>query len=259
MKEIMFVLMVFGAMGSVYAHAEKSLILLDTITVTNHTLKYLVTDTKANIILDISTQDPRTIMFILHHGLTVYFDVKGKEKKKVWITYPKEPLPMSSFPQEEASEDFQTDAEVMQKRQAIYRLVSENFPEDAVFIHNEKTDFFNVLLNSLDVTAAYTYNTGTGILNYHLTVPKHKIIEKANQDLSKLKIGVVTTNKEKPSKIASSGFDEFDTDERESGSRRGGPPGGGRGPSGQSQGGGHPDESESSAPIELDFWFDAHL
>ncbi|WP_299780910.1 hypothetical protein [uncultured Formosa sp.] len=256
MKEIMIVLMAFGAMGSVYACTEKSLMLLDTISISNSNIEYLVTDNQTNITLNISTQDPKTIMSILHHGLTVYFDLKGKENKKVSITYPKEPLKISKKPVEERTNNFQTDAEVMQMRQTIKALVTVDFSEEAVFVLYNDTDIFNVLLNSLGITAVYTYNEADGVLNYQLTLPKHKIKEKSKQDFSKLKIGVVTTKKDKSNRENRS--EDFGNEQRELGGSGGRPPGGG-GRGGQSKNQQLPEDGKRNEPIEIDFWFDAHL
>ncbi|WP_146035197.1 hypothetical protein [Formosa algae] len=263
MKAIIFVLMVFGAMGSVYAHAEKSLILLDTISVFNDNIEYQVTDSQTNITLNISTEDPRTIQSILHHGLTVYFDLKGKEKKKVAITYPKEPLKMAKKPEAAPENDFQTEAEVMQMRQDIKTLVDDYFSEDAVFLCYDNTDYFNVLLNRLGIIATYSYNVEDGVLNYQLTLPKEKIKEKSKQDFSKLKIGVVTAQQEKSS--TEDRTEDFGSEQRGPGGSGGGPPGGrggsggGGGRGGQSQDQQPPMDGDENGPVVIDFWFDAHM
>ncbi|MDW5288522.1 hypothetical protein [Formosa sp. PL04] len=254
MKSQLFGLILCCITLSSYAHPENGYLVADTISIANENVNYKVTDNERYIMVDISTQDTKTIMTMLHHGVTVFFDLKGKDKEDVAVKYPLEPINMQMKPKGSRTDDFQTEAEVNQIKKNIKKAVSTDFPEEAEYIFFDKTNNFNVLLNSLDIKAVYGYNEKTGILTYQLTIPKSKLKEKSKSDFSKLKIGVKT---EMPEKGKKSGPTE--SLEGGGGGRggSGGRGGGGGGRSSQSQQGS--DDGDSKGPTGIDFWFEAPM
>ncbi|WP_159023289.1 hypothetical protein [Formosa sp. L2A11] len=260
MKSVLLILVLFGASGSIYAHTETSLVLLDTINTSNNYVNYQVYDNQESITFNMRTSEPRAIMSILHHGVTIFFDIKGTEKKKVYVTYPEEPLKITETPEFEVSNNFQSEADIKKIRHTIKERISQDFPEDALFVSNHDKESFNVFLNSIDIKAIYSYNENNGELNYRLTIPKDKINNKNN--FSKLKIGVYTIKKERSNideQAANFGSGMSGPDSNQAGlSDTRNDRGGSR--NGQSQNNPRPDELDSNeGPIEISFWFKAHM
>lgn len=195
---------------------------------------------------------------MLRHGVTVFFDLKGKEKEDVALIYP---INANKMPQERPTEprstEFQSEADVAKQREAIYTMVTVDFPEEAQFKKDDTSQNFNVLLNSLDIQIGYTYDKTLGVLTYNLNMPKAKLKQKSKDDFSKLKIGVKTNAPEREKTT-----ERLDTS-MQSGRGQGGRSGGGRGGrgGGRSQGGGQQSRGESRAegPQGIDFWFEAQM
>ncbi|WP_066218247.1 hypothetical protein [Formosa haliotis] len=249
---------------SVAAHTENGLTKTDTISGSHELVDYKVTQNNANIIIQLSSKDTKTIMSMLRRGVTIWFDLKGKEKEDVAIIYPIAPIrmPMRMEGERGASREdqFQSEAEMNQVKSDINTLVTQDFPEEALFQFHDSKQQFNVLLNSIGVSAQYAYNENDNLLTYKLTIPKEKIKAKAKNDLSKLLIGVQTA---KPDKSAKEDRPEgMESDMRPGGGNRpqgGGPGGRGGGREGSRGGGQRPGGDSEKAPQGIDFWFEAHM
>ena len=230
----------------------------DTTIVSNKGVDYMVTKDKNNLYLNISTSDHRKIMSILHSGITVYFDIKGKKKKNVFVKYPIAPLK----PKRKREGNFRAESnpfeDVNKQDERIVKFIQDNLPQEAEYEYFDSNLKFNILFNRLDITALLNYNIERKVFNYELKIPKYKINSDPKKDLSKLTIGV-KTNSMKPKE---DGVEKPSVNVGGRGSgRQGGPPGGGQGGSqGRGQGGerkGPPnsDKNSNSTKNALNFWF----
>ena len=68
----------------------------DTTQVSNENILYKVSQDDNYVYLNISTTDTKTSMSIIRTGLTVYYDIKGKKKKNVYVKYPYSTEPRQS-------------------------------------------------------------------------------------------------------------------------------------------------------------------
>jgi len=194
---------------------------------------------------------------MLQRGLYVYFDVRGKKKKKVAIQYPINISP----PQRPNRNDRDTGgnrAEVVEEKEQgpdIAVLVAE-MPKMALYTNLDSEVEFHLDLNKLGVSIKYDYDTEGKILRYELTIPKHRIAD-GESNFSKLSIGIISPKieeeiKEKSSNVSFGGGGQ--------GGGRGGQ--GGRPGGGQGSGGSQTDRSQQGERPEettIDFWFKANF
>lgn len=260
MKQIIVSLTLLCALCTISAQT------INTTLVSNENVDYKVTQDQDNLYVSISTSDNKTIMSILHLGVTVYFDIKGKKKKNVYVKYPIVPIRPKRKREQEVANDIQLFEEDNLAKNRILDIIESDLPKEAEYRYFDNKESFHILLNNLNVTITYDYNVTNGLLEYHLKVPKNKINSNPKKDLSNLLIGVKTNeiyqknrNNERPN--ASMGG-------RGSGGQSG-PPGGGQGggqggsPSGE-QGGQSgksqmSDKNQDKSGVALDFWFKASL
>ncbi|GHC50756.1 hypothetical protein [Ulvibacter litoralis] len=208
-----------------------------------------------NLYVQLSTHDKPTMLSMLLRGFYVYFDVKGKKKKKVSVLYPSEvtAVPKKSGTRNGIDERLQ---EEDHKGPDILTLVAE-MPKKANYTNLDFEEEFHLDLNSLGISIHYTLENDQ--LHYKLKMPKQLISNKAI-DFSKFSIGVVTPKMEskerenKPSMTAGGG---------QRGSSGGGQRGGGRGSGGKGGQGSRPDTSsqqdERPKEIMLDIWFEPNV
>ncbi|WP_067149266.1 hypothetical protein [Pseudotamlana agarivorans] len=247
---------------TVTAYSKDIGITSDSIVGSHEAVRYKVSQNQGNIMVQISTQDNKTMMTMLRHGVTVFFDLKGKEKENVAVTYPVAPVRMPMKPEGDRQDEPQSEAEISKVKAELHSIVTEDFPEEAEFQFYDSKQPFNVLINSMGISATYTYNEKENLLIYNLTIPKDKIKEKAKNDLSKLLIGVQTVKPDRSKKAE--GSTNIDGSMGPRGGGRGNRPEGGSG--GRRGGGGRPQgdqqdrgENRSKAPAGIDFWFEAHM
>lgn len=248
MKKIVSLLIIVCSIYSVNARNPKTTVVTDTTVVFNENVTYKVAQDKQNLHLSISTTDNEIIMAMLRLGVTVYFDVKGKDNEDVYIKYPLEPA-KPKFNKEEASIDgFQTLEEEKKRKQHIASLIENDLPKEAEYSYFDSQQQFHILLNSLDASIAYTYNEEKGLLEYRIKIPKNRVSANPKEDFSKLAIGVKTGKLKgvKPKR---------DDLSRGSGSnmRGGGSSSGGRG--GQNNGEMPEGQNKQQAMAGIDFWF----
>jgi hypothetical protein len=238
-------------------HTQKK----DTIEVSNNNVNYRVTHDKNNLYLHISTLDHKVIQSMLRSGITVFFDIKGKKKKNVFIKYPSNPNNSSkgSRPkgkrEENSRTEFNSFEDINKQDERIVKLIEDDFPQEAEYKYFDSKIKFNILLNRLDISALLNYNRESKVFNYKLKVPKDKINADPKKNLSKLMIGI-KTNSMKQGEY-SKGKPSLNVGGRGSGGQEGGQRGGGQGgeQGGQRNGPPSSDERSNSKENKLNFWF----
>ena len=241
MKHLLIVLLTLSSLSSFASN--KSSIPADTTQRSNKNVLYKVSQGDNYVYLNISTTDKKTAMSIIVNGLTIYYDIKGKEKKDVYVKYP---YSNESRPSQQGSLG-NIDVKAIDLNSMIKKL-----PAEAEYGSFEEKQAFNKDLNNLDIAIANHYTASSQLFEFSIKIPKDRIDSKKNTDFSKLSIGVVgnkmegTANKER-GQGQSQGM-------RSGGGRTGNGSGGGRG------GARGQNEQQSSPTTEratIDFWFDA--
>ncbi|MRI00191.1 hypothetical protein GH721_06530 [Kriegella sp. EG-1] len=239
----------------------------DTTSIVDDKVNYKFSHDQNSVFINISTTDMNTMQSMLHMGVSVFFDIKGKKKQNVFVKYPLEPIrPDKQRGIEETLEEIETVEEIANKRNLRIKSIIENeLPQKAEFSYFDDSEEFHILLNSIGISLAYTFDEEKGLLEYSLTIPKGKISDNPNADFKKLTIGIKSNLREEKS---DTNRPTVSMGGRGSGGRPGGGIGGGQrgngrqGGAGQRGGqGGSSDDSEHNKPkIEiLDFWFDAAM
>ncbi|MEN8187991.1 MAG: hypothetical protein ABFR05_12755 [Bacteroidota bacterium] len=248
MKQILVLLLI--AFSSVI-NAKEISIVADTTEVVNENLIYKVTNDHSSVFVNISTSDRRTMMSMLRKGVTVYFDVKGKKKKDVYIKYPIQGA-KPNYNRSQNQTEFQPD---------IKRVI-KNLPQEAEYKSFDNTQQFHIGLNNLDIAISFNYNDEKGVLEYNIRIPRYRIDSGSKTDLSKLTIGVENgktgnVGQKRAGQSGSSG-----TGMRGSGSRQGGRKGGsGMRGSGRKNSGSRnsSQQNRQTTMPSKDFWFKAAL
>jgi len=225
-------------------------------------VSYKYTNNPNNIHLNISTSDEKTILSILHLGISVYFDIKGKKKQNVFVKYPSEPLkPQRKRGEKQQQEPQSFEEEAKNKIQRIKEIIENNYSQKALYVYFDDSEEFNILLNTLEINISLKFDETNGILAYDLHIPKSLINTDSKKSLEKLTVGIKTV-KEKVKQHSENNLSGLSMGNQRGGGRQGGgqggPPGGGRQ---GSQRGGSPNEKATNSPTEvmLDFWFEANL
>ena len=217
-----------------------------------------------NIYLELSTTNQPTMLSMLYRGFYVYFDIKGKKKKKVSVQYPLEIEPIQR-------------AQGRNDRDGVSSRVKENgdqkgpdilvmldaMPKQANYINNDYEEEFHLDLNKLGISISYNYDEENNLLRYDLKMPKQKIAD-SDIDFSKLSIGVLTTKVEGDTADngSSVSFGGGGQGGRQGGRRGGGTRVGGRGGGGArggGQGGARPQQGQRPEAVSIDFWFKPNL
>ncbi|SEA68372.1 hypothetical protein SAMN05443667_10782 [Flavobacterium gillisiae] len=241
MKHLLIVLLTLSSLSSFASN--KSSFPADTTQISNKNVLYKVSQDDNYVYLNISTTDRKTAMSIIRNGLTIYYDIKGKEKKNVYVKYP---YSNESRPFQQGSLG-NIDVNAIDLNSMIKKL-----PAEAEYGSFEEKQAFNKDLNTLDIAIANHYTASSQLFEFSIKTPKAKIASQESSDFSKLSIGVVankmegTVNKER-GQGQNQGM-------RSGGGRRGNGSGGGRG------GARGQNEQQSSPTTErgtVDFWFDA--
>ncbi|MDJ0646332.1 MAG: hypothetical protein QNJ57_10160 [Flavobacteriaceae bacterium] len=213
---------------------------------------YKTSQDQNNVHIIISTSDKGKAMIILRLGLTVYFDVTGKSKRRVFVKYP-DKLPPPSFDLDQKERSLDPD----------FNILIEQLPLEAIYGYFGDQQPFNIQLNDHNISLRYSYSTDE-VFSYELHIPKSKLTDKTNEDFSKLTIGVVSgafKSKMKTAGISMSPGARTMRSRSGSGMSPGGitsggmAPGGTRGMAGNR--GNRPRGGQSMPSI--DFWFDANL
>lgn len=236
---------------------------LDTTEINIGKMFYSVSEDSTYVYINVRTSEEKTIKSIIRTGLTVYFDLKGKKKKDVFIRYPYVDRSGGSKNKQKSGSGRGNDDSV-----DLYSLI-EKMPSNAQYGFYGEATVFNKDLNAQDIHLGY--QTDGERLEFNLQIPKSKIIRKNRNDFTKLSIGVESNQPDKrqsqdrkPETRQGSGI-------RPEGGRGGGMSGGGRegGMSGVGRGGGNDrpqrggeDQGEKPKRPELvivNDWFDGDL
>ena len=243
----------------------RGLILLISVTISAQTpsenrednIEYHSTIDDEYIYVRLSTTDKPTMMAMLSRGFSVYFDVKGRKKRKVSVQYPAEvQLP----PRIQGR-----NKETMPEEGPDIITVVEAMPKEARYTNPDYTEEFHLDINSLGISISYSYQEEGEKLFYELKMPKNKIAD-LPVDFSKLSIGVISTELDKVNERPQMSLGNGTRGGR--GQSMGGGPGGmggnqgSRGQRGMGNGpgnGGGPPQSERPEQVTIDFWFKANL
>ena len=216
----------------------------DSTQVSNENILYKVSQDDSYVFLNISTTDKKTAMSIIRNGLTIYYDIKGKKKKDVYVKYPYSNEPRQS---RQGSQE-NNDANPIDLNSMIEKL-----PAEAEYGSFEEKQAFNKDLNTLDIAIATHYTASSQLFEFSIKIPKAKIASQVNSDFSKLSIGVVANKME--GAVKKERGQGQNQGMRSGGGRRGNGSGGGRG------GARGQNEQQSSPTTEratIDFWFGAN-
>ena len=240
MKHLIIVLLTLSSLSSFASN--KNSFPSDTTQVSNENVLYKVSQDGSYVFLNISSTDKETAMSIIRNGLTIYYDIKGKKKKDVYVKYPYSNEPRQS---RQGSQE-NNDANPIDLNSMIEKL-----PAEAEYGSFEEKQAFNKDLNTLDIAIANHYTASSQLFEFSIKIPKAKIASQVNSDFSKLSIGVVANKMEGAVKK-----------ERGQGQNQGMRSGGGRGGngSGGGRGGARGQNEQQSSPTTeratIDFWFD---
>lgn len=267
MKKIPTTLVLFFLIQSSIAKPSVNLVAIDTV-ISDEKVTYKYTEDENNLFLNISTSDEKTIMSMLHLGVSVFFDIKGKKKENVYVKYPSEPVRPAAIKgnsDRSEPENFTKDEE--DKGQLIKEILENDYPQKAEYGYFDDEEEFHILLNNLGVTISFTYDENDGLLEYVLKIPKNKINLNQTKSTSKFMVGVKTNTIERKNRdgggglsgnVGGIGLGGGQNGQSRSGGRQGGgAPSGGRG----QRGGPPPSSGENGKPAEvvLNFWFKPKL
>ncbi|WP_405368188.1 hypothetical protein [Nonlabens sp. Asnod2-A12] len=232
--------------------SDKTPLVTDPVVVTNDRVVYKVHDDADYVYVNISTEDKKTSMSILRHGLSIYFDVKGNEDKGVYVKYPYDSKPVRM--PKPSKEDSDSD----EKPSIDLNTIIADLPGEAEYVYFQERQQFHKDLNAYDIALGYKV-TGE-LFEYDLKIPKTRIDANGTADFSQLLIGVMTNKLERKSE----GQNKEGASQGKRGGKGGGgrgQGGGGRGQGGRGQGGGsRGDRAQSQGePVSIEFWFKAPL
>ena len=248
-------LFLFTQFCTTYAKTVNIIIADTTNVVNNKNITYVVTQDSKNVFISVETDDKKASQALLKEGVTVYFDVKGKKKKNVFVRYPNK-LPKPNRQKQQQPQP-NTEENLPNREELI-----EGLPQEAIYSHFNSKREFHILLNDLDTDISLDILKHNRI-KYNLRIPKHRINKDPKKSLEKLSIGVL---------IGRDQTDRPGNDERPGGqsggrggnSQGGGPPGGGGsgggppgGGNGGGNGGGQRPTQENRPQISI-FWFKAN-
>lgn len=240
MKNLIIVLLTLSSLSSFASN--KNSFPSDTTQVSNENVLYKVSQDGSYVFLNISTTDKKTAMSIIRNGLTIYYDIKGKKKKDVYVKYPYS---------NEQSQSRQGSQENNDANPIDLNSMIEKLPAEAEYGSFEEKQAFNKDLNTLDIAIANHYTASSQLFEFSIKIPKTKILSKENSDFSKLSIGVVSNKME--GNINS---------ERGQGQNQGMRSGGGGRGNGSGRGGmggqNRQEPSSTAEKITIDYWFDAN-
>jgi len=229
----------------------------DTTVIQDEQMQYEVTEDATHLFVNVSTTDQNKMRTMMHFGLTIYFDVKGKKKKDVFIKYPFE-TPEPRLPQAGPPPSEEERQEKKQKQPDMQRII-EQLPAEAIYSYFDNVQQFHKDLNSLDINYSWHYHNEEKRLEFLLQIPKHRVTTSKISEVTNLSIGVATSKVERSLQKngkrpkSSSGMQQG-RGQRGTGGQRGGM---------KSRGGQQPNNTQDlpqkpNVVTQL-FWFDANL
>ena len=223
---------------------------------TESKVRYYVTNDTEFLKVKFNTAESPSIAKILRTGLTIYFDVKGKKKKDVFVQYPLEQkvkLTQADMPKMSSSK---SPTPMIDSGKLLSELTGL-----ALFESYKEEKNFSVLDSKSDIKIAITANSNSEI-TYELIIPISRITNGGLNSLSNLSIGIVSGSFEAPAMGSGggqgmSGGSGSMSDGGMRGSGGGGGQGGGQG-RGRSTGGSQSGNSSiMTKPINI--WFKVDL
>jgi uncharacterized membrane protein YgcG len=261
MKNSPIIIALLFTLYTAQAHTTFRTILGDTTQVSNKSELYEVHQDADYIYFTVNTGDPKIMMSMLRQGVTVYYDIKGKKKRKVSVTYPvRGDAPKRQRQERSLGQQNEERSEPTADRlyEMVRNHVKRGLPQQATYAYYGDDTTFNVQLNSQDIAVQFIYDSENQLLNYQIKMPKTKISNDPEVDFSKLTIGVVTPERTTENREGGSGQNA-----RAGGgnNQRGGSPGGGGGGGrgGQRGGGQKKPSRQGTSGVTLNFWFKAGL
>ena len=215
---------------------------------TDSNLLYYVSNDAENLYIRLNTSETTSIAKILRTGLTIYFDVKGKKRKDIFVHYPlaqNQQLSDNEIPRPGNNNIHTPQIE-------LTKLISQ-ISDIASYSNHKITEDFSVVMADSDIKINIQAKTNTEI-TYSLSIPFTKIAKNGLADLSNLSVGIVSGRFDSPASGGSGksggGQGQSGAGMGSSGMHSGGGQGRGRGMgSGQAQG----NMSAMTTPIK--FWF----
>ena len=238
-----YILLSVFTLISMSVQAASSFYSIDTTEVENKNISYRLTSDHNYVYINLRTKDRSTMMAMVRAGVSVYFDIKGKKKKNVYVKYP------INSRKGERKDRGQSD----QKRPEFSEIIND-LPKKAEYSYFKNTQQFHSELNTQDIRLGFEFNQKERLLVYNLKIPKEEITDNKKLDMSKLSIGVVIGGEK-------SQRGNFQAQGGPSGGSQRGSRGGGRGGGsgvGRGQGGGNNSQQrERPSETTINFWFDA--
>jgi len=234
---------------SVDASVEKKSIVLDTTKITEANVLYQVSSDEAYLYLQISTIDEKTAMVLVRKGVTVYFDLKGKESKDIFLKYPYTTNPT------ELRAAFKAPENSGEERKIDFNTIIEMQPNEAEYSYFDETQQFHKDLNGLDISIKNNFNPADRRFEIFFKIPINKITSKKNPTISNLSIGVISNKIERDK---AEGGNKNQSGARKGGGQRGnGMRGGGMNRGGGKQG--NRQEPKPNEQLSINFWFEANI
>lgn len=267
MKTFLTSVLLFAVIFTSQAKTLYKYIESDTTSVSNKTEIYKVSQDNNNIHFEMTTRDTKVMSSLLRRGVSIFFDVKGKKKQKVSVTYPikdknnKKELRPNNQRQQQEREGERGEEQFLIR---LSEMLANEAPQKALYSYYKDDYEFNVLMNSHQIVTHLTFDETASVLTYRLTIPKNKITTDVEVDWSKLSIGVKSPERPSRDQSQNNGGQQLGSRGGAQGGGRGqgGPPGGGgRGGQGGGQRGGPPSGQNGGPQSDsgLDFWFKVQL
>ena len=147
-------------------------------------IQYQVSNDQENLHIKFKTSDWSSIMKIINQGSKIYFDIKGKQKKDVFVEYPMTGQKgmntrpdMKQVPGQASTPELSNMLEVV--------------PKEAVFTSHKESEIIQFSLVETDIKPSITV-TGKSEITYDLIIPFHRLSENGLASITTLSIGIVT-------------------------------------------------------------------
>lgn len=161
-------------------------------------IRYLVANDHDTLFLKLLIEDRNTMAMMMRQGSSVYFDLNGKKKKKVYVRYPLRE-PMQEPMQGQMQAGMGRGAGGGEKPDQAAML--ESIPKDILYVNNGEEELIqpSELLPS-DISCSYSVDKANSLV-YELKIPFYRIAEQGLASIEQLSIGIVAEAMERPSSM----------------------------------------------------------
>ena len=161
----------FVLINNLYAnkHIEQ-----DSTVVNNKNITYTVNKDSRNIFISVETDEKEIAQTLLREGVTIYFDNKGKKKKKVFVQFPKDIQRPPNKKQNERGGRPQPSNKTADHEQPNKHDILENMPQEAIYAHLDTKREFHTLMNDLGIDISFDFLPHHRI-KYNLKILKNRI------------------------------------------------------------------------------------